>query len=103
MVTKMVEEGWSTMMLFGEAQRLGICKRSDEWRVDGIDAAYKDGCLSLPFGMKIAFDDVFTRELQYHTRRRTAQEFGYVVKLVVGSIGRNFFRYWRRSDSNLPT
>ena len=88
MMTKMVEEGWSYEDALAEAQRLGFAESDPTNDVDGIDATYKMVILSqFAFGMKLKFEDVSHQGIRNITPEdvATAQDLGYVVKLV-GSI-----------------
>ena len=88
MMTKMVEEGWSYEDALAEAQRLGFAESDPTNDVDGIDATYKMVILSqFAFGMKLKFEDVSHQGIRNITPKdvATAQDLGYVVKLV-GSI-----------------
>lgn len=82
-LTKMAEEGAQYQDTIALAQRLGYAEADPAMDVDGIDAAQKLSILiSLAFGLRIPFENIFTESLSYLTPQdfAFAKQFGFAIK-----------------------
>ena len=84
-LTHMEEAGESFSAVLADAQKQGYAEADPTFDVEGIDAAHKLALLiSLCFGTKVDFDQVYTEGISKVTAMdiEYARDFGYKLKLL---------------------
>jgi len=84
-LTRMEDEGESFATVLADAQRQGYAEADPTFDVEGIDTAHKLALLiSLCFGTKVDFDQVYTEGISKVTAMdiEYAHDFGYKLKLL---------------------
>ena len=84
-LTEMDEEGKDFSDVLAEAQKQGYAEADPTFDVEGVDTAHKLALLlSLCFGTKVNFDDIYTEGISKVTALdiEYARDFGYKLKLL---------------------
>ncbi len=84
-LTRMTQEGADFAQVLRTAQELGYAEADPTFDIEGVDTAHKLAILvSLCFGTKVAFDDIYTEGISAVTATDIdfAREFGFKIKLL---------------------
>ncbi len=84
-LSQMDEEGEDFSSILSDAQKQGFAETDPTFDIEGIDTAHKLALLiSLCFGTKVNFDDIYTEGISKVTALdiEYARDFGYKLKLL---------------------